>query len=184
MLRFTFVFFILFILSVNSFSYNSYFKLRPYGTIGYTAGENVNVGNGSLMSYRFGVQPLYQLTRYFAVGGDIGYIHAFKTSYDSTSHSDSQSSFTNSDFLHINAVADFSFYNNTFILQGGFGPYLGMADNSSETAFGFFLASGFDIPLFNSKYVSMPIMTRFEFIFGEHDLVPITILAGLTFKFR
>lgn len=174
----------LFLFTDSNYAYNSFLKVRPFTTLGYTAGENVNVGNGSLLSYRIGIQPLYQLTRYFAIGADIGYIHSYKTSYDSSSHSDSQSKFTKAAFLHTNVVADFSFYNNTFVIQGGIGPYFGAADNSSETAIGFFLASGFDIPLFNSRVVSMPIMARFEFILGEYDLAPITMFTGLTFKFK
>ncbi len=173
--------FLIFVLSPSLYSHKGYFKFRTYGSLGYTGGGNVNVGNGSLLNYRLGIQPFYQFSRTVSIGLDLGIMHSFTTDYSSTTITKGRSRFGKSRFFHSLAMLEVSFAKNVFLIQTGIGPYFGLGDNK-QTDFGFMLTPGLDIPI--GRHLSLPILNRFEFIFSEHTLIPINLMAGITYRFR
>ncbi len=173
--------FLIFTLSPALYSYRGYFKVRSYGSLGYTAGGNVNVGDGSLLNYRLGIQPFYQFSRTVSIGLDLGIQHSFTTDYSSTTETKGRSQFGKSRFFYSLAVLEVSFAKNVFLIQTGFGPYFGVGDNK-QMDIGFMLTPGLDIPI--GRNFSLPILNRFEFIFSEHTLIPINLMAGITYRFK
>ena len=161
-------------------AYNSHFKMRTFGSIGYTAGGNYNVGDGSLMNFRSGIQPLYQVSRHFGFGMDIGYIYALKAKYTNDSYFDGRTRYGKMSFLSSHVFIDLSASQHMFVTQFGAGTYMGMGDNK-KIGFGFFIATGFDFPL--NETFSLPALTRFEFIIVERVLIPVNVMVGITIKF-
>ncbi|GMT50310.1 MAG: hypothetical protein IEMM0008_1849 [bacterium] len=173
--------FLIFSLSPSLYSYKGYFKFRTYGSLGYTGGGNVNVGDGSLLNYRVGIQPFYQFSRKVSIGLDLGIMHSFTTDYSSTTETKGRSRFGKSRFFYSLVVLEFSFAKNILLFQAGVGPYFGLGDNT-QTDIGFMLTPGIDIPI--GSHLSLPILNRFEFIFSEHTLIPLNLMAGITYRFR
>ncbi len=157
-----------------------FFRLRTLGSLGYTTGGNVNVGEGSLLNYRFGLQSIFQISKYTGFGLDLGYLRAFTTNYTNLSDTKARSNYSKSTFFHSLVVFDFTPGDQLFIIQFGVGPYFGTGDNK-DVSMGIMITTGIDFPI--NSFMSLPIIMRYEFIISEHTLIPINFYSGITFRF-
>ena len=168
---------------IHGFDQN--FKFRLLGSVGYTAGGNVNVGDGSLLNYRFLVQSLYWLDRVegdldFSIGFDVGYSHVYTTSYKDFHHKDGRSKYGSVSFLHSLVTLDFLIYESIFGWQFGLGPYFGVGDNT-DIAFGLGFGPSLNFSLSDS--MTIPVLMRFDLILDEKTLIPVNIYIGLSYHF-
>jgi len=164
-------------------AYEGFVKIRPFGSLGHTGGSKVYVGDGSLMNYRFILQPMYQFSTMVSLGVDVGYLHAYTTDYTNATGTKGYSPYSRADFVHSLVLLDFSpSRENFFIMQFALGPYTGTADNAGDIHFGLMLAFGVDFPI--TKNISIPIVTRFDLIAADQFLAPINVSAGVTFRIR
>ena len=167
------------------YGFNQNFKVRLLGSIGYTAGGNVNIGDGSLFNYRFSVQPLYWLNRIegdldFSIGLDLGYLHAYTTSYKDFHHKDGRSKYGSVSFFHSLVTLDFLLYRSIFGWQFGLGPYFGVGDNT-DIAFGLSFGPSLNFSL--SESITIPVLMRFDIILDEKTLIPVNVYVGLSYQF-
>jgi len=171
---------LLLLTSYHATAYVDYFKVRPYSGFGYTLGENINVGSGNLFNYRFGLQGIYQFTKYVGIGIDATYMHLLDAKYDAASNSSARINEGSVNFFTPLAILELNGGNNILIVQTGVGLSIATAGNFKQE-FTYMLALGLDIPLTDS--ISLPIISRFDFIFPNQSMIPYSLNVGLTFRF-
>ncbi len=166
---------IILVLSLSCIGYSQY-KVRAYGTFGYTGGQVWEGNNGSALNYRGGVQLGYTFIEFFSIGVDLAYLHAFTADGVSPSNTAEGSA----DYLHSLVFVEMGLGKNIFTAQLGFGPYFDI-NNYSTHRLGMMLAVGLDIPI--TRNISIPVLFRTDIIFGSEIAIPLTMMTGVTFRF-
>lgn len=175
-------FVVLFFFSISEISARrNHFRVRVFGSVGYTSAA-VELGNGSLLNYRASIQPSYFFLDILALGVDLGFFHAYKTSYSSQHNKNGRLPYSNAGFVHSLFLIELN--HSIFLNQIGFGPYIGVQDNKNDIYFGIMIATGLEIPLTRDQEFTIPILTRFEAIFAPDILMPVNFSVGFTYRFQ
>ncbi len=156
---------------------NAQFKIRAYGTVGYSTG-NAYVGDGNALSYSGGIQGFYHINRYISIGVDIAYLHAYTAKYNSPNPSQTKPG--NANYLSALVVAEGSIAKNLIVLQLGAGYYFDIANYDGHRP-GLMVGYGLDIPI--TLDLSIPIMGRADFIIAPEGAIPLSMSIGITYRF-
>ncbi len=149
-------------------------KLRFTAGIGTTSSVDATIGTGNKTALRIGGTYLYRISKRIGIGVDLGFIKAYKREFNNFD-------FTVSYFTLLTMIEINFLKNDLLIFQIGQGGYMATGDNSGSE-YGLRLGGGVDIPV--GSNISIPILLRTDFIFASDMIVPITVNAGITIKFK